>query len=88
MAKFDRMVAKFTAETYTNPELIKDSIEQLKEIREALQEGMTHYADQEKLNNWHEPWYSNARESYENKVEKVDGVILSLEARLVGLQTP
>lgn len=81
MAKYDKMVAKF--DLLTDPKQIQEAIDTLAEIRDALTEGMSHYADQEKLNNWHEPWYANARDSYEQKVAKTDAVILRLKGRLL-----
>ncbi len=85
MSKFNRLVKKFTAESFNNILQIDAAIEQLTEISDALKEGLTHYSDHEKLNNWNEMWYRNARESYEEKLEKVDGIILQLRGRHASL---
>lgn len=87
MAKYDRMVKKLLDSSNKDPETLKKGLDTLKKVRSALQDGMNHYADQEKLNNWHEPWYSNARDSYESKLQKLDVVLLALEAKRVSLPT-
>lgn len=87
MAKFDRMVKKLLHSEGVSQETLAKGIEDMKYIRAALLEGMTHYADQEKLNNWQEPWYANARDSYESKLQKLDAVLLALEAKRVSLPT-
>ena len=87
MAKFDRMLKRLLESEGVSQETLARGIEDMKEIRAALLEGMTHYADQEKLNNWREPWYANARDSYADKLERVDAVILRLEAKRVSPPT-
>lgn len=81
MAKFDKMVDKFNA--LTDPKEIDVAVDSLIEITKALKEAVSHYEDQEKLNNPREVWYSNARASYEDKLEKVDAMMLHLLAKKV-----
>lgn len=88
MAKFDRMIKKFNSPDYLCVEEVDDGIASLYEIKAALVEGIAHFSDQEKLNNIKEVWYSNAKDSYEEKLEKVNIAIIQLEARRVSLSTP
>ena len=83
MSKFDRMVKQVTADTFTSTKELAAAINNLHEIADALKEGMTHYADREKLNNPLEVWYHNAREHYENKLINVNALILKLEGKLL-----
>jgi len=87
VAKFDRLVKKFTAESFVDPIELFKARAKLIEVAKALKESIDGYSDQEKLNNWSQPWYMNARASYEEKLNKVNGVLLQLEARSASLQT-
>ena len=88
MAKFDRQVKRILSAKDVDPKLLNEAIVRLKTIGEALKEAISHYSDQEKLNNWNEHWYRNAKSSYEDKLEKLDATILQLEAkRLASPQT-
>lgn len=83
MAKFDKMVAKF--DTLTDTKEIDTAINSLEDVKAALKEAVSHYGDKEKLHDPREVWYSNALDSYETKLAKVDAVVLSLIAKKISL---
>lgn len=79
MARFDKKLEKML--TYTEHKDIDKAIAYLFDVRGALTEAVYQYSDLEKLNDAKYVWYSNARDSYEEKLHKVEGVILQLEAK-------
>ncbi len=85
MARFDKKVARMLA--YDTVLEIDKGLEYLSDVADALKSAVEHYEDQEKLNNWNEHWYRNAKNSYENKLEEVDGIIVQLEAKRASLST-
>jgi hypothetical protein len=76
------MVEKYNSESFTSMKELSMAIENMNEIRNAIVEGITHYSDFEKLNDHRQPWYANARDSYEDKLHKVDTLIMRLEMKL------
>lgn len=83
MAKFDKMVERF--KTLNDIKDIDIAIDSLKNIESALKEAISHYEDQEKLHSPKEVWYSNARDAYERKLDKVDAVVLGLISKKLSL---
>lgn len=83
MAKWDKMTERFG--TLTDVKEIDTAIDSLRAVEKALREAVSHYEDQEKLHNPREVWYSNARGAYEDKLAKVDAVVLSLIAKKLSL---
>ncbi len=67
------------------PALAK-AVKKLEDVRNALVVAIEHYSDQEKINNHTQPWYSNAKDAYEEKLHKVDALILTLGGKYSSLQ--
>lgn len=85
MSKFDKKINRMMS--HTDPDKIQEGIEYLTDVAGALRDAVAHYQDQEKLNNWNEHWYRNAKESYEKKLGEVDLMLIQLEAKRVSVQT-
>lgn len=84
MAKFSKMLSKvdqIPEEQASKPKAT------LLEIKELLEKTIAYYSDQEKLCNFQEPWYANARDSHERKLEKVNAALLKLGAKHVSAET-
>jgi hypothetical protein len=84
MSRFDKKMDRALFET--DPKLVLKAIEYYKEVCDVLKEAISHYSDLEKLNDAKYVWYQNAKDSYENKLEKVSEILVQLEARYVSLQ--
>ena len=61
---------------------IKTTIADFTEIKTALEDAISHYSDKEILNDYSQPWYSNARAHYESKLESVDSILKHLNDQL------
>lgn len=81
MAKFDNKLRVIREQKYQHVEHIDSVIEYLDEIRSTLDEAVKHYSDKEMLNNHLQPWYSNARDAYENKLDSVTSVLNTLQTK-------
>lgn len=73
--------------TFTEQKDIEKGLDYLRDVQAALGEAISHYADQEKLNDWNNRWYCNAKDSYETKLEEVTKIVIQLEARSASLPT-
>lgn len=87
MSKFDKMIERFTPESYNSILQLSNSIEELKEIGSVLQQAIDHYTELARLQDWKELSHTNAKESYESKLEKLNVLLKTMEERYARLQT-
>ena len=85
MSKYTRNLERYTRKEYNSHKELAADIEYLKDIRSVLSEAIEQYSNFEKLNDWRQPGYANATESYERKAQQIDIILLNLEAKSVSL---
>ena len=79
--RLDTRMNKYLTYEYKTKDELEDAIVELKEVRDVIMAAADHYSDKEKLNDWREVWYSNAREHYQNSAFKVGQTIMQLMAK-------
>lgn len=86
LGKFNRLVSKLANNKFVDPIEVLKAVSDLKNVETALTEQIANYSNFELLNNLAMPWYSNAREHYEAKLDQVTTLITQLEARYASIQ--
>lgn len=88
MSKYEKNLGKALQVEYKNVEQLDAVINSLEEMRSVLDAAIEHYSNSEKLNDWRQASYQNAKDSYERKRNQIDGIILQLGAKRANFQTP
>lgn len=72
MSKFDRQMQKLRATVPETMEDLNEWLEQLSEYKQLIHAAIESYSDKEKLMDWKQYGYQNAKESWERKLERVE----------------
>lgn len=72
MSKFDRQMQKLRAATPETPDQLTEWLGQLSEYKELIHAAIESYSDKEKLMDWKQYSYQNAKEAWERKLERVE----------------
>lgn len=86
MARFDKMLKKVRSSKMTDKEATK-VLSGLDDVRTALEEGISHYYNKEMLNDYSQPWYGNAKDHYESRLEQVNDAIKFLKEKYASVST-
>jgi hypothetical protein len=85
MAKFDKMITKVMKIKFHTKEQTQVAINQFEPIKSALEDAVSHYGNRELLDDFSSPWYRNAREHYESRLEQVDELLKNLKEKYASL---
>lgn len=87
MAKFDKLLNKALTQEYPTFKVYMDAMSDLTRLQEALKTAVDFYGNKELLNDWSQPWYSNAREHYERRYDRITAVVDKLKEKYADFQT-
>ena len=81
MSKFDKMLYRVSRIDFKDSTQIDKALTEFRGLQVAVKSRVDDLCSKEMLDNGWQPWYTNARESWESRLDKIEGIIKALETK-------